>query len=370
MTATAFTGRSPLPPYPVSSLTANGTVTLDAAGAPDNGVAGDYVAWVLQAPATGTIDKVTIRLASTTATGGNATLSCRIFSVDASGDPDDDAVYGSCAQSDYSVTGTDDNTFVTFSSLACSATKGDVICVTVWLSAIVTTCTCNVVTNAITWGTGNPPQGFPYQTNRTTGTGAGTHSANVIGMSLEYSGNVFYQTYVGPCHTVLTENLDSDGTLQRQGNRIILPMAVTVDGFWAVLDNDTDTTVLKLYDTDGTTELATGTLVSANRNGTAGAMYHIPFAGASVNLTANTASPYRVVVTTNNTSATAVGVRGITVNTAAELNQLPLGTNCYYTSHNGSAWSDTTTQIAQIGLLVSKFDDGLGGGVANYRMGV
>jgi hypothetical protein len=266
---------------------------------------------------------------------------------------------------DYSVTGTDDNTFVTFSGLACSATKGDVLCVTVWISALVTTATVNVVANAGYAGGVR----YPYTTSRTTGTGAGTHGTAMHGMSLEYSGGVFYDIGITPAMTFASEGLDNDGTFRRLGNRLITPVPVTVDGFWAVMDNDTDTTVIKLYDTDGTTELATATLVSANRDANGVGLYYVPFAGAAVNLSANTANPYRVAITTNSTTANAVTVRSIVVSTAAELAQLSLGTGCYYTSHDGASWSDTTTRRVHIGLLASKFDDGSGVGRSAFQLG-
>lgn len=348
MTAAALIGNTLLG-FPHNMASSDGSTTLDATT--------DYVCFVVKAPATGTIDKVYVRLGSTTLVG---TLSCRIYNIDAAGDPDTASVYGSCAQSDYTATGIDDNTFITFDSLACSATIGDNIAIMVWAS-VVTAGSGGIATNSHFMTGATPIGAFPYITTRTTGTGAGTHAGLGAGVTLEYSGAVYYDIGCNPACTAYTENLDSDGSIRRAGNRFILPVPVTAVGIWALIDNDTDTTTLKLYDTDGTTVLGTVTLVAAARVGISGGYYWGLFGGAAVALSANTASAYRVVAETNNTSATAVGCRGFTT-TAAHLAQMPMGTAWHHTSHNGTSWTDTTTKRMHIGLLASKFDDGAGGG--------
>jgi hypothetical protein len=94
------------------------------------------------------------------------------------------------------------------------------------------------------------------------------------------------------------------------------------------------------------------------------------FFSSAVNLRANTASAYRVVITTGNTSATAAGITVADTITAAHMAMLPLGTAMYHTQHDGSSWTDNTGKRAAIGLLVSKFDDGFGFGRASYHMGI
>lgn len=369
MTAVAVGGAFMLPSVSIWA-SGDGTITLDAAGSPDTGVAGDYVSFVLQVPETGTIDAVTVRLAATAATGGNGTLSCRIFNPDSAGDPDDDSVYGSCTQQDYAVTGTDDNTFVTFSGLACSATRGDTVAVTIWLSALVTTCSVNLVVVGSFASGAFPPSNFPYTSSRTTGTGAGSHSNVGYGVTIAYSGGERYDIGIMPALTSTTENMDADGTLRRVGNVFILPAPVTVHGAWVVYDNDTDTTSIKLYDTDGTTVLATSTGATAYRTTTSAGWNFVKFAGSPVNLQANTTTGYRIVVETTNTSSTAVVCRKITVNAAADLGQASMGQDWHYTSHNGTSWTDTTTARSAIGLMVSKIDDGNGLGRASFNIGV
>ena len=54
---------------------------------------------------------------------------------------------------------------------------------------------------------------------------------------------------------------------------------------------------------------------------------------------------------------------------AAWQDMLGLGQAMHYTSYNGSAWTNTTTKRAPIGLIVSKIDDGNGLGRASYNLG-
>jgi len=352
----AILGGWTLLPAPHSLPSSDGNTAVDATT--------DYVAFVTRAPRTGTIDKAYVRLGTTTLSG---TLSCQIQTLDSSGDPSGSA-YGSSAQSDVAVTGTEDNSWITFSSLACSATAGDYICIRIWASTV-TSGSANIITTAPGTGPENP--GFPYSTVRTTGTGAGTHAAIATGAVLEYSGAVFYPLGWSPSASVATENIDSDGSVRRLGNRFILPVPVTAIGVWVMIDNDTDTTSLKIYGTDGTTVLATATLVAANRQASSARPFYALFdSGTEVVLSANTASAYRVVAETNNTSATAAGFPVLTFSALGWQDLLSLGQNCYHTSHNGTSWTDTTTKRVGIGLIVSKIDDGTGFGAASFNLGI
>lgn len=333
-----------IPPVSTMWTSVDQTTTLDATT--------DYAAWVCRVPVTGTIDKVHARIGSTTLSG---TLSCQIQTLDSSGDPSGTA-YGSCTQVDVAVTGTEDNTQITFSGLACSATIDETICIRIWASTVTSGSVNMLTTGSYLAATSDA---LPYITTRTTGAGGGTHASIAMGPSVEYLGAVFYDVGWPPTTTFAVENIDNDGSVRRIGNRFVLPAPVTCDGWWGILDNDTDTTTVRLYDTDGTTVLASSTLVSANRQATSGRLYRIKWDdGVTVNLSANTASPYRVAITTSNTSATAANLPVANAITAAHMAMLPLGTNCYHTQHNGTSWTDTTTKRCPIGILASKIDNG------------
>jgi hypothetical protein len=260
MAATAVIGAIPYPSIPPSMSGSDASMALDATT--------DYVCWVIKAPATGTIDKCYFRIGSTTLVG---TLSCQIQTLDASGDPSGSA-YGSCAQSDLVVAGTEDNTNLTFSSLACSATKGDFIAIKLWSSAV-TSGSGSIAFPAASLASVN----FPYGVSRTTGSGAGTHSAAIGGsVSLEYSGAVFYEIGLLPACALNAINVDADSSVRRAGNIITPAVPITTTGCWAFVEVDNDTGTFKLYGTDGTTVLATHTLSSANRCGGSGCRINLP----------------------------------------------------------------------------------------------
>lgn len=353
MTSVALPGWVEVPQVGLMWAASDTAVTLDATT--------DYSAYICKAPATGTIDKLHVRVGTTTLSG---TLSCQIQTLDASGDPSGTA-YGSCAQADVAVTGTEDNTLITFSSLACSATIGDYIAIRVWAS-VVTSGSINVLASATPSGLN--VYGLPYSSNRTSGTGAGSEAVIAAGPVIEYSGAVYHQVGWAPQGTYGVEGIDNDSSVRRIGNRFILPASVTAIGCWVFIDNDNDTTTIKLYDTDGTTELATSALVAVNRQGTATRMQFVPFT-APVNLSANTTNPYRLVITTSSNTTNAAQIAVLSNVAAAHMAMMPLGTAMYHTSHNGTSWTDTDTKRAAIGLLVSKMDDGSGQGPAQMLLG-
>jgi len=353
MTTAALGGLTPLG-LPSNFALSLSSIVLDATT--------DYICFVVRAPATGTIDKVFVRLSTTTLVG---TFSCRIYNLDSAGDPDTASVYGSCVQSDYSATGTDDGTIIEFGSLACSATINDDIAVFFWFSSISsgTSASINYQSSSI-W----PVNCLPYLVSRTTGSGAGTHGGLGGGIAIEYSGGVYHDFGLTPPGAVVTVAVDNDSSIRRAGNRFILEAPITVYGAWIFVENDFDTTTVKLYDIDSTTSLGSTTLVVARRNGTAGGMYYVYFP-TPVNLVANTATAYRIVIETSSTTTNAAVLRGYSC-TPAHLAQCPMGVEWYSITHNGTAWSADDTQRLSIGLLASKIDDGTGFGRASFNLGI
>jgi hypothetical protein len=127
-------------------------------------------------------------------------------------------------------------------------------------------------------------------------------------VSVAYSGGVYYNIGCDPASNATTASVDSDSAVKRIGNRLILPVPVTAIGIWCFGDIDQDTTTLKLYGTDGTTVLATSTLSSVKR-GSTGVGHYVGFfdSGATVELSANTASAYKNVSKPNTLLQSYVG---------------------------------------------------------------
>jgi len=346
-----------VPEPPGLAAASDATITLDATT--------DYFSVVTSVEKTGTISAVHIRVGSATMIG---TLSCQVQTLDSAGDPSGTA-YGSCTQANVGVTSSNANSLVSFTGLACSAVAGDKVAIKIWPSAL-TSGTLNVVFNSHVSAGGITIRSFPYGTNRTTGTGAGSKTSIAYGATIEYSDGSIPHNALMPALTASATIIDSDSSVRRAGNAFTLPADMRVVGIWAYLDNDADTTTLKLYDTDGTTVLGSCTLTSAHRsNAGAGLNEYLFDGGTEVLLRANTSGYYRVVADTNNISATNCAVRLANNMVASHLGQLPMGTAWISTTHNGTAWADADTRRYYIGLHVSGIDSGTGSGRASFNLG-
>jgi len=138
-----------------------------------------------------------------------------------------------------------------------------------------------------------------------------------------------------------------------------VPVGVTVGGAYVVVDLDAAADIV-LYDTDGTTALATVSFDSDLRAGTTvnGTMVVFP---TEIDLTPN--AWYRLAI--KPTTTTAVGYRRSAVRAIESFDQMDLGQNAYWSQRtDAGAWSETTTLRPRMSLLVSRVHDGSGGGGA------
>lgn len=325
----------------------------------------DYVAPIFRAPATGTLDKVIFRVNNNSSPV--LTLSAQVQTLDSNGDPSGTA-HGGSARIDVSNPALGNTVF---SGLGASVSQGDLICVKCWPSSY-TSGSVSVVTEAggsVFPGTNDMP-GVSFRT--AAGAGVGTHGTIPV-LSVAYSGDVYYEIPgMLPCGSPITENLDADGTIRRGGNVIIPPIDCWAFGCWAHADIDTDTTTYQLYDTDGTTVVRSTDFLTALRSGTSSSFVTAQFTSA---FRLRRGQTYRGVLTTNNTNAAAVALRGLKdVPSLAALGQLDFGANIYGCTHNGSAWTDYTSANAVrrygSGLMVARIDNGGGVGRAGWMIGI
>jgi hypothetical protein len=142
------------------------------------------------------------------------------------------------------------------------------------------------------------------------------------------------------------------------------PVGVTVGGAFVIIDLDAAADVV-LYDTDGTTALATVSLDSdvratTNVNGT---MIVFP---SEIDLTAN--AYYRLAI--KPTTTTAVGYRRMEVRAAGSFDMFDLGQNAHLSTRtDAGAWTETTTIRPRMSLLVTKVHDGSGGSTGGIVIG-
>lgn len=200
--------------------------------------------------------------------------------------------------------------------------------------------------------------GFPYATHFTT-FWLKLSSTNGALIVPQYSDGTFEPVFgftdVGGPITATTFN--SGSTTNRRGNIFQVPTTCRAKGCWVYVDADGDYTV-KLYDSDGSTVLATtATINRFQRTGTAGALHFHPF---TTTATLSASTNYRwALVPSSVTNLTTYDWDGPT---AAYLDMFPGGQSMHRSLFTSSAWVETTTARTLGGVILDGFGDDAGGG--------
>lgn len=163
----------------------------------------------------------------------------------------------------------------------------------------------------------------------------------------------------GPINTY---TFTSASTTNRRGNRYDLPFPCRTNGCWVWRGlGDTGDFTMKLYDTDGTTVLATtGTIDDDWARAVAAGLQFLPWT-TPVSLSAT--GPYRLSF---EPGATDHVTYDFDIPDADMMNQFPLGTALYRSVYTSGAWVDTTTARSYMGLFLDGFADDLGAGGGSY----
>lgn len=337
----------PTPNIAASNLTFSSTL-LDASG--------EQAAAVFQIPFTGTIAK--IGFATGTVTKGD-TMKVGIYAVSATtGDPDTSTAYGGMVAGTVAVADGDDNVWKLCTlGTNCSATKGDLVAVVIEFNSFTATDSLNIQRFA---STSLAEQGPAYSDNNTGG--AWAKSGGWPCITLEYSGAVYYSIAgVLPAYAITARSYNTGAANDEGGNIFTIPFKCTCAGAYFCGGVVGGLTV-KLYDTDGSTVLASTALDKDQQVATSNGIHYVQFA-SSITLTA--ASTYRITILAAGASSEVL--YDTDIDTTAAMGGYPGGTNVFYTTRDGGgAWSNTATRRAWIGLLIDQLDDGAstgGGGV-------
>ena len=343
----------PLPPiYSVAAPTFNisSLLTIDASA--------EKAAFMFQVPKTGTLDKIEFRTGAVTF-GGGSVLRASFQDIDlATGFPDG-------TQDQFrDVTGVAANTWTVPGLMTSDGTDtGTKRSVTVGgLLAVVIEYATFTAGDTVTWAqhqvqstTGILPA-FPTPALFTAAWAMNT--AGYPSMALKYNDGS-YAYIVDPLSPILTFNtrtFNSTSTPDERGMIFQFAGPVAVGGAWFRADLDAAADLV-LYDSDGSTALQTVSLDSDLRSGTAGLNQFVRF--ADTNLTAST--NYRLIL--KPTSASSVSLYDYDVSAAAHLDVCAGGQNFHSTTRtDAGAWTQTTTNRPWMGLLVTKIDNGAGGG--------
>lgn len=313
--------------------------------------AGDKIAFVVQAPKTGTIDQVGWRTGTVT-TG--ATMDVRLETVSATtGDPTG-TLFGTNTNGSQVVAGSDDDHwFDTSLTSGASVTKGDLLAIVI--------VNPGSPGNLEIVGTMLIDGNFPYCDRFVSA--AWTKQPGSPVLALRYNDSSYEPLFTWPISAIGEYDIDSSTTPDEVSLRFQLPFPVQVTGFWAVIDFDNNATA-KLYDSDGSTVLASVTVDKDVRQTGSSAQHRVHFA-AAVSLLANTY--YRLSIVPPDASAQ-VRVFYVLTSSAALLDGLPCGqkfTISYRT--DAGSWSDATNTRPLIGLIIDGFSAG-GGLLVNPGM--
>ena len=309
---------------------------------------GHKYAAIVRIPVTGNITTVSFMTGTVTTSD---TLSVGLETVDATtGDPSGTAYGGSVPGT---VSGLATNTIyeVTLGTQA-SATAGDYVAIVIKYNSYVAG---NLQIRGMD-NTATMPTGLPYNDLFTTAWVKDTDATPIV--TLGYSGSYYDMGALGTRVPVST-TFSSSSTPDEIGNKFTLPWPVRVSMFVIWIDADGAVDIV-LYDSDGTTALATVSIDDNIRGSANNARYVLPLA-SKVSLVKDTA--YRLVV--KPTTTTGVNIKEITAESIAMLDQLPGGRNCFRTSRtDAGAWTDTATtvQIYGLSMIFDQVDDGVGGG--------
>ena len=231
-----------------------------------------------------------------------------------------------------------------------------------------------VVSEVLTLGGGTPSVGFSRYQDVGLEQIRGTYSMEDLGSGWVQGNGAkpwiwFLKTSTGgfpylpdtyfhfsPKSTAVT----STGSVRRLGVKFSLPVPVTVRSAIVHGDFDGDGDVV-LYDSNGTTELASASLDASQRvHAVTGGRSRVVF-DSDVTLSANT--DYRL--TFNASTTTSSSLYYLDADDATYLESTPGGTDWILTTHNGTSWTDDDTGYVTCQLGLVGFDDATGGGGAS-----
>ncbi len=319
----------------------------------------EHVAFILKVPKTGTLDQFEFMTGSIATFPGNG-LRCSFQDVDLTTGQHD----GTVDQHRVIAASPGANTWVSPGLITSDGTDtGTKRTVTAgeYLACVIdfnpTYTTGSVFIN--TAGSG----GHSYATPYSVANGVKQSSTNIPLLALKYNDGSYVPIQgVYPFATHSSDVYNNGSTPDECGLIFRFPVAVKVGGCWLRADMDGDSDIV-LYDSDGTTPLSTVSTDLNVRGNTTATICFLPFA-SEVQLAANT--DYRLVL--KPTTATSGSLFWFAVNSTAHL-AMVAGSAFHWTERtDAGAWSQTTTRMPWIGLMVTAIDDAGGGAGGGLRL--
>lgn len=201
---------------------------------------------------------------------------------------------------------------------------------------------------------------FPYSVvNASAGWVANQN--NVPTIAINYGGTYYQIRGMWPLSTITATTLNTGTTPDVAGARWIPRFKCRVTGVWMDLASTAGSYVVKFYDTDGVTVLATATAATNLRPAALAGAVFFPFSAA---VTPVVGSTYFIGLEPDTT--TNVSMYDYTAPSAAIMAATPLGADFCYASAKDPAgtgdWTAVATRKPFMGLQIDQLDDGAGGG--------
>lgn len=305
---------------------------------------------VMQSPVTDTITKVAIRTANINA----ATLEVRVETVDLATGLPTGTLWAANTNGTVTTLSTDDNTVfeVTLTSAA-SVNKGDLLAITV------TAQTASAGGMNAFVGNTNLGSGFPYPVS-SSGAGWSRQATLSANMAVYYgTAGYMYNHQMVPISSNTTHTFNNTSTPDVYGMKITPEMNCKIDGVKLLADIDGDI-VVKLYDTDGQTVLASGSNDADLPPVTTASVNYITFNTA---ITLSAGASYYIGVEPS--TATNMSLYSLTFWSSTYKNLFVGSEAVYATSkdpESGGAWTANDAQWLVMWARLVAIDNGAGGG--------
>lgn len=322
---------------------------------------GEKIAFMFQAPKTGTLNACGFRIGNSTQIPSSGVRVSFQNRDAATGFPDG-------TQDQYRVvTGMSANTWVETGLITSdgtdgggkrSVTQGDLLCIVWEFESFAASDVFRLAPNSGTAG-----QTFYLYPSGALYTSSWGWVAKAASLALIYSDG----SYVMPipfnlpaATTITTTNVSSSTTPDEVALIFVPSVPMTVCGAWVNVDLDSNADVI-LYDSGGST-LASVSHDSDDRRATSRGTIAALFS-SSVDLTAG--ATYRLAFKPTTTTNCALGYYD--TNSTSVMGANDGGASWHWSQRtDAGSWSETDTRRPFIGLIVDKFSDGAGGGSGGY----
>ena len=313
------------------------TVTLDNTA--------DRAALVFQAPKTGSISEFRFFNTAVAGASGNVVLDCRIETVDATNGAPTGTLWATNTNGSVTVQFNGDNSWQVATMTAnASVVQGDAV------AFVINPTTFTTVTSIEVDRFADNAFNTAYSATDLTGVGY-AKSVQTPGWIAGYSDGTYVPILgVWPHGLITTANYNTGSATTRRALKFQLAFDARCSGAQVWINPAADFDV-KLYDSDGSTVLATKSVdVNILQSGTV-AVISVQFT-SSASLLANT----NYYLSVEPTTVTNISAYHTTGPTAAAMGAFPGGANLYLSLFTSGAWADTTTARPFFALILDGFD--------------